>query len=171
MELKGGVEVPLPFLDKIYKIKNVKSPFIVLVWFHILLHVSSFPLFSSQNWNVPSCLCKYLLLSEETFCFFSNVLSRKKCWNDVQTCCRSDTASRGTRCWRPTSPAPYSSLSASTSSRWSLFQSEFGNKNGLVCSPNQTWSVLPQKKSHQHHPISTELSLYILQMITFPEWV
>ena len=49
----------------------------MLVWFHILLHVSSFPLFSGQNLNVPSCLCKYLLFSEETFCFFSNVLSRK----------------------------------------------------------------------------------------------
>ena len=86
-----------------------------------------------------------------TFAFKGNFLFlfqrfvEKKCWNEVQTCCRSATASRGTRCWRPTSPAPYSSLSASTFSRWSLFQSEFGNKNGLVCSPNQTWSILPQK--------------------------
>ena len=85
------------------------------------------------------CFQRKLFVSFPTFCREKNVEIMLK-W-----CCRSGTASRGTRCWRPTSPAPYSSLSASTSSRWSLFQSEFGNKNELVCSPNHTWSIPPQK--------------------------
>ena len=66
------------------------------------------------------CFQRKLFVSFPTFCREKKMLK----W-----CCRSGTANRGTRCWRPTSPAPYSSLSASTFSRWSLFQSEFGNKN------------------------------------------
>ena len=38
---------------------------------------------------------------------------------------RSDTASSETRCWRLISPVPSSSTSASTSSRWLLYQSKF----------------------------------------------
>ena len=165
-----GLEVPHPFLAKICKIKNVKSPFIVLVWFHILLHVSSSPLFSGQNLNVPSCLCKYLCFQRKLFVSFPTFCREKMLkWSSNLLQERySKQRDKMLEAYFTCSIFIFVSLyilQMIAIPEW-VWQQEW---TCLFTQPNLEYTT--SKKFRQHHPISTELSLYILQMITFPEWV